>query len=381
MTDVPEDLVRAVHLAARATPAPAADLARVHRRVRTRRRRRLVGTAGAVVVLVTLTGGAVPLLTANPPASPPPAGVTGPVATPAPATPPPVQRLLIAGGGGTWQAPGGTEIGLVSGTADEVLSDGSVRRHPVPAGWEQTVALPDGRLVGLRLTDLLPGVTREDGPDVAGLSVELVVLAADGAVRQRREVRRPGRTVKLVGADQRVAYLTRDEGLVAHDLATGREEVLLRSAAIGVDLLRATLDVGGGRVAVRAALERPDCRIDVLALAGGQRTGRITAPGDCGFRLSPDGSRVAVTYRARPAGDARRHEYRLAVYDVRGGVRGTDVPVGTARAGAGPVRGGTWGTAWSDDATVRVVWADLPAEPRRVYPVAEVCTVVTVRVQ
>jgi hypothetical protein len=41
----------------------------------------------------------------------------------------------------------------------------------------------------------------------------------------------------------------------------------------------------------------------------------------------------------------------------------------------------TWGMAWSDAATVRVVWAELPPDANRVYRVDEVMKVVEVPVQ
>ncbi|WNM42496.1 hypothetical protein RMN56_14660 [Micromonospora halotolerans] len=389
MDAVPEDLAELVHSAARATGPHPADLATIRRRARARRRRRSVTGAAVLVVLVALTGGAVPLLAhddhAAPPVSAPsvrPAD-TGPAA-PAP-TDGPAQRLILSGEGGTVRpARNGPEIGLLAGTADELTADGAVIRHRVPAGWEQTVPLSDGRLVGLKLTDLTPGVRRRDGPDVAGLSIRLLVLGPDDRVRVSREVRVKGQALTLVGADARYAYLVRDgKGLVAHELATGKEKILIHvGAEVDGELPFRGADVAAGLVVSATGL--PDmtrCQLEIRRLAGGTGLSRPTVDGDCApsTRLSPDGTLVAVPYR-RPV--ARRTlEYRVAILDTATGQRRADQLIGTADAVAGMTGGGTWGVAWVDDTTVRVVWAQLPDPPRKVYSVGELARAVTVSVQ
>ncbi|MGS2613289.1 hypothetical protein ACVCAH_01935 [Micromonospora sp. LZ34] len=367
MTAVPDDLIEAVHQAARATPPHAADLANVHRRRRARRRRRAAATAGGLAALVALTGGALPMLadarTAPAPATPPtiPAlPATSPPATPVVPTVAPAQRLL-------------------GGMAVEVLPDGTLRRHRVPDGWEQTVALADGRLVGLQLTDLRPGVPRRDGPEVEGLSIKLVVLSPDDTVEQSREVRVRGAGVELVGADGTSAYLARDGGILAHDLATGREEFLLRSSTAGVDLLAASQTaLGPGHLAE----QRTDdgCRTDVRRLTDGKRIARLTVEGLCenGLRLSPDGRLVAVPYQRFPdrTGDRER---RLAVFDISSGALRADQPVTTSRRASGA--DAIQGVAWADDTTVRVAWTDPPEGARGVHSVDEGVKVVTVAVR
>ncbi|NES30586.1 hypothetical protein GCE86_22755 [Micromonospora terminaliae] len=389
MDVVPEDLAELIHRAARATAPYPADLAALRRRARARRRRRTTTAVAGLVVLVALTGGGVPLLVggqrpATPPAAPPPSPSPSPTAPSTPPTPAPAQRLLLSGDGGTVRPHrGGPEIGLVGGVADELRSDGSVVRHRVPAGWQETVALPDGRLVGLKFTDLMPGVRRTDGPDVAGLSVKLMLLRADGRVEVDREVRIRGQALALAGADARYAYLVRDGvGLVSHELTTGREKTLIRvQTKVDGELPFRDADVTAGRVvSVTGPADLTQCRLDVRRLAGGSRLSRLTVAGDCApsVRLSPGGGLVAVPYR-RPNG--RNLDYRLAILDTATGQLRADQPLGTASPTYGLPGGGTWGAAWIDDTTVRVVWAHLPDPPRKVYSVAELARVVTVSVQ
>ncbi|PSK64526.1 hypothetical protein B0E53_03521 [Micromonospora sp. MH33] len=386
MDAVPEDLAELVHRAARATGPHPADLATIRRRARARRRRRSVTGAAGLVALIALTGGAMPLLVReHRPAAPVAAPSTSPAAPDLPPpTPAPAQRLLLSGEGGTVRPHrAGPEIGLVGGVADELRSDGSVVRHRVPAGWQESVALPDGRLVGLRLTDLMPGTRRTDGPDVAGLSIRLMVLGADDRVDISREVRVKGQGLKLAGADVRYAYLVRGGvGLVAHELTTGREKTLIPvpGSADGELPFRDAELAAGLVVSVTGPPDMTRCQLEVRRLAGGDRLSRLTVDGECApsIRLSPDGTLVAVPYR-RPVG--RNLEYRLAILDTATGQRRADRPLGTAGATYGLTDGGTWGTAWVDHTTVRMVWAQLPDPPRKVYSVAELARVVTVGVQ
>ncbi|MCP3784019.1 hypothetical protein NLX85_11640 [Micromonospora sp. A3M-1-15] len=386
MDAVPEDLAELVHRAARATGPHPADLAAIRRRARARRRRRGVTGAAGLVALIALTGGAVPLLVHE---HRPAATVAAPSTSPAapdlpPPTPVPAQRLMLKGDGGTVRPHRtGAEIGLLPGVADELRSDGSVVRHRVPAGWQETVALSDGRLVGLTFTDLMPGVRRTDGPDVAGLSIKLTVLSAEGHVEVSREIRVRGQALGLAGADARYAYLARDGvGLVSHELTTGREKTLIRvPTKVDGELPFRAADVTAGRVvSVTGPADMTRCQLDVRRLAGGSRLSRLTVAGECApsVRLSPDGSLVAVPYR-RPNG--RDLDYRLAILETVTGQLRADQPLGTASPTYGMTGGGTWGAAWVDDTTVRVVWAQLPDPPRKVYSVAELARVVTVGVQ
>lgn len=356
MDGVPEDLAEAVHRAARTAPPHTADLAGVRRRVRARRRRRGMAAAGGLAMLVALTGGAVPLLARGPsPSGPlvtsgPTAASTVPATASPSARPAAAQRLMVT-----------VEGDGPPGVVEEVLPDGSTRRHRVPEDFSLGVALPDGRLVGLVYTDLMPGVARTDGPDVEGLSIRLVVLGPDGAVERSREVRVKGQAVELLGADTRVAYLARDAGIVTHDLVTGREKMLLRSSTAGVDLLAAS------QTAVRPdrLVEQRDdhgCHTDVRRTTDGKRIARLTVEGLCvnGLRLSPDGTLVAVPYRLLATSRDRR-EQRLAVFDTTTGALRADQLVGDPAFVLGPITG----VAWADDATVRVAWAGLPVSMGR----------------
>ncbi|MER7459530.1 hypothetical protein [Micromonospora sp. NPDC126480] len=378
MDAVPDDLAEAVHRAARTTPPHGSDLAAVRRRARAGRRRRSAATAGGLALFVALAAGAVPLLAGNAPAptSRPAATSAVPAApsSPSPTWTPPAQRLVMT----VDPARHGPGEDLPFLPVEEVLADGSVRRHPVPENFSLGAALPDGRLVGLVYTDLLPGSPRADGPDVEGLSIKLVVLGADGALERSREVRIKGQGVELIGADQRVAYLARDTGIVTHDLATGRERMLLRSSTAGVDLLTAS------RTDVRPDLlveQRDDdgCRTDVRRTADGVRIARLTVGGVCenGLRLAPDGALVAVPYRRLDQSRDRR-EQRLAVFDTATGALRTDQAIGNPAMTPGAVHG----VAWSDDLTVRVAWTGLPVNAGRDVGVdALVREVTTVRVQ
>ncbi|WP_319460344.1 hypothetical protein [Micromonospora sp. RTP1Z1] len=220
---------------------------------------------------------------------------------------------------------------------------------------------------------------------MAGLSIRLMVLGADGRVQRSREARVKGQTITLVGADERYAYLVRDHvGLVTHELATGREKVLIRSSTVGAGPLLSSADVAAGRmVTVTSGFDMNRCQVDVLRLADGTRQSRLGVNGDCAqsIRLSPDGDLVAIPYARTNGADPRSRDYRVAILDTATGQRRADQFVGTVGAINGLTAGGTWGTAWVDDTTVRVVWAQLPLPARKVYSVSEVSRVVTVSVQ
>lgn len=376
MDVVPEPLTELVHRAAATTPAYPSDLAGVRRRWQARRRRRRAVLAGGLVALVALTGGAVPLLhgRAGTPADGPPAVVPG-ASSPAP-TPErtAAQRLVI--NGTEWFVPDGSDrpkVGLAAVPAAELRLDGSVAPYRVPEGFELGAALPDGRLVGL----VRRGVDRprSDGAGADKVSVDLMLVEPGG--RERRWlIPAPRERVGIVGADDRTVYLVRPSGVVARDLSTGVEKVVLGSSVVGSDLIGPDARVTGGRIAVRSEATRTVCLIDVYDLTGRERRGRVeTGPG-CRFVLSPDGRSLAAVHRT-PAGI---REQRLGIWDVATGKQLADVPVGTVTrdpATAGMV----YGLAWDDDRTARAVWVQLPPGADRVYQVPEVMRIVSASTQ
>ncbi|MEH0821579.1 MULTISPECIES: hypothetical protein [unclassified Micromonospora] len=373
MDVVPEPLTELVHRAAATTPAYPADLAGVRRRWRARRRRRRALLAGGLVALVALTGGAVPLLhgRAGIPADGPPA-VAG-VSSPAPAPDRVAQRLVISEA--EWFVPDGSDrpkVGMAAVPAAEVRPDGSVVPYRVPEGFHLGAALPDGRLVGLvhRGGDR----PRSPGANTEKAAIELVLVEPGG--RERRWRLQARERVGIVGADDRTVYLVRPTGVVARDLSTGVETVVLDSSVVGPNLIDSDVRVTGGRIAVRSEATRTTCLIDVYDLAGRGRRGRVETGLGCQFVLSPDGTSLAAVHRA----SADTREQRLGIWDVATGRQLADVPVGTV-TGDRATTGLVYGLAWDDDRTVRAVWAQLPPGADRVYQVPEVMRIVSASAQ
>jgi len=323
-----------------------------------------VAAAAAVVVVSAVT---VPVL----------AGRTGRTDRPLPPVEAPTsaavtrakaQRLLLTTLG---------EVSHESGLA-EVRPDGSVVHHKLPTGADDVVAMPDGHLLTLVTTDLQPGTKRADGPGVAGLSIKLAVLTADGSVERDREVRIKGEEVRLLGATNRTAYLRRTAGVVAHDLATGKERMVLPPSVLNqpASAWFPVTDLTGDRLAVADGNGSKGCTVRVADLRTGEPLPvRGIATGTCiaeQVRLSPDGRRVAVAYLR-----LSETEKRVAVLDLETGKTLADKPLGTR-----PVRDAETvkaaGMAWSDNRTVRVAVTELPPDAKRVYRLDEVLRIVTV---
>ncbi|MEH1056194.1 hypothetical protein V6U89_13380 [Micromonospora sp. CPCC 206171] len=374
MDVVPEPLTELVHRAAATMPAYPADLAGMRRRWQARRRRRRAVLAGGLVALVALTGGAVSLLDgrAGTPADGPPP-VAG-ASSPAPAPDRVAQRLVIDGP--EWFVPDGTDrprVGVAALPAAEVRPDGSVVPYRVPAGFHLGAALPDGRLVGL--VHRGAGRPRSPGANADRGAVDLVLVEPGGGERRYR-LPTPGERVGIVGADDRTVYLVRPTGVVARDLSTGVETVVLDSSVVGPNLIAPEARVTGGRIAVRGEATRTVCLIDVFDLTGRERRGRVETGLGCQFELSPDGRSLAAVHR--PLADSRKQ--RLGIWDVGTGRQLADVPVGTL-TGDPATAGTVYGLAWDDDRTARAVWAQLPPGADRVYQVPEVMRIVSATTQ
>jgi hypothetical protein len=374
---VPIEIAEAVRRAAAAVPGHGGDLGTVRRRGLARVRRRRAATAGVAAVVVG--AGAVPLSHAT---------GTGPARLDTLPVPPaaspqvarqPVQRLLLSGHGLTVKQEGRPTVGIVDVPGIvEVRPDGGTTQHPASAvdGIYGVVARLDGSLVILGHVDHMPGVQRQDGPWIPGVTFDLVVLDRAGTVRLRRDVRIMGQHVYLAGATADTAYLVRPGGIVAHDLAIGAERPVLpgRSAPLA--------DVAAGR----AVLVDPDtgCTARMYDLATGAELSRFTPPAisRCKapqqLRLSPDGRLVAMTYMTM---DGDSFTQRAVVVDVATGrVRGEHV-IEDIRKGNLRVVGGTpSGIAWSDSHTLRIAAAVLPPDASRIYRIEELLTVQTLRV-
>ncbi|MEO3742675.1 hypothetical protein [Plantactinospora sp. B5E13] len=380
---VPDELASAVRRAATTVPDHGGELATVRRRWRTRRRRQAALTAGSLACLVAATALGVPALTARP------AGDRIVDDTAVPLVVPP-QRLLLPSITGINEAYGNGTVGLDPGVGvAEVRRDGSLVRHPVPAGWFDSAALPDGRLVGLRAVapepagtpESGPGAATTDGPDGAGLPIMLVVLRPDGAVAVSREVRTSGGSPTLLGADDRDAYLFRDDRIVRHELATGRETPVLSVEGAGGDLSRAAdADLSGRFLALPYGSQ--ECGVRILDLDDGRLVGTVTGEGICYglLRLSPDGQFLAVA-ALPPTGPAiRTRPPRVTVYETSTGTVRVDQLIEHVGSGPVNVRSGAGGLAWLGDNEVRVARVVFPAGADRIYRLDEVLHVVTVPV-
>lgn len=367
MSDVPDNIATLVRDAATAVPGAYGDTEAVVRRARRYRRRR-AGALACAVIFVVAGAVTVPVLAgrADRPVLP---AVVPTAATPsAPVVAAPAQRLLLTRTG---------EVATGRGLA-ELRPDGSVVQHGVPDGAGEIVTLPDGRLATLVTTDLLPGTKRPDGPGAEAVSIKLVVLKAGGGVERDREVRVKGEQVRLLGATERTAYLARAKGIVAHDLDTGKETVVLPPFLLHESeaTLFPTTDVTGDRLAVAEGTGTKGCTVRVADLrTGAELPARRISTGTCiadHVRLSPDGRLAAVAYLRLST-----TEKRLAVVEVATGATLADKPLGTR-----PVTDvdtvNAAGVAWSDNRTLRVAVTELPPGANRVYRLSEVLRVVTV---
>lgn len=380
----PPDLVDAVRAAAAAVPGHGGDLAAVRRRGLTRVRRRRAATAG--VAAVVLGAGAVPLAHATGTG----AGRLGPV-PPAPAASQPLapaaiaQRLLISGSGAILQQDGRPTVGISSRDGiGEVLADGRVTWHPMSAvdGTYNVVPRPDGSMVVLGYVDHMPGVERDDGVWIPGVSFDLVVLSPRGIVMLRRDVRVMGEHVALAAATDEIAYLVRPGELVAHDLSTGLERRVL---GLPDDDLALAADVAAGRAVLVRANSNCTARIYDLArqveishVTPGVRT-KCKAPPT--VRLSPDGRLAAVSYLGVTGPDDDVFTHRVGVFDVATGqLRGEQVIEEQSMRFVRAVGMTPLGFAWSDHYTLRTAFAVLPDRPTRVYRIEELLRIETLRV-
>ncbi|MEE6259423.1 hypothetical protein [Plantactinospora sonchi] len=393
---VPDELASAVRRAAETVPDHRGDLATVRRRWRTRRRRRAVLTAGSLVCLVAATAAGIPALT--------PDGTSGDGTTDDTAVASVVrdQRLLLNVAGLTvYDRPGGHTVGLArSDGVPEVGRDGATVVRPVPEGWQrETVGLPDGRIVGLRVAvspaagSAEPGGAARDGADPGGgvpdsgaaeveaADVELVVLGANGAVTLSRDLGAPRKQVSLVGATDRDAYLARGDSVVRHDLSTGAETVVLPAGSAG-DLSRAAAADLSGRFLALPYGSR-ECGVRIFDLVDGRLSGTVTGEGICYgiLRLSPDGRLLAVA-ALPPVGPAiRTRPPRVTVYETSTGAIRADQLLQDQQSGSVNLKSGAGGLAWLDDHEVRVARVVFPPKADRIYRIDEVVRISTVPVR
>ncbi|MGH3683415.1 MAG: hypothetical protein ACRDT2_24575, partial [Natronosporangium sp.] len=314
----------------------------------------------------------------------------------------PAQRLLVTNGAGgvtsrgdavppeglstretfEWYLDQAGAYGVV-GPLAEIRPDGDV----VPLELDDlpgvdlvrdVLAMPDGRLAVLGLVDRMPGTERTDGPCVAGIETPLLVVEPDGSVSSSRDLRTRCQTLDLVAVDAETAYLARDSRLVAHDLATGDERLLLDSAE-AVPVEHSGMDYAGGRLAV--AISDPACSgigglvVRVTDVATGDSRdhplpGERCQPAGGPVRLSPDGRYAAVAYHWFIGDDTAK--LGMAVLDLAGGTVVEDRQVAAA---PGPDLGGDYsqrgvgirtaavvGLAWRDPQTLRRAWYEVPSE-------------------
>ncbi|MGH9023709.1 MAG: hypothetical protein ACRDV9_11535 [Acidimicrobiia bacterium] len=268
---------------------------------------------------------------------------------------------------------------IVRQNHQEVLRDGTLTTLPIPPdiATQTILGLPDGRLVILGTRDLMPGVARRDGADVAGVAVPLVVTTTDGTVLVDRDVRERGRSVSLLAASSTEAILYRSEAtryggpigggrLVAHDLATGAERALgrLTHTPRSGDIVGSALLVVSAAATGDYATPGP-CRVDVVPLDGTIGPQELAAP-DC-FRPydvdpSPDGRYAAVAYQDNSSDN--EPEVRLAIIELEGGRLLSDESLGNPVicppdqcGGLEPF--GYLGAAWLDPTTLRIARNDL----------------------
>jgi hypothetical protein len=370
MNEMSRDVEAAVRAAARAATGYAGALDDVYKRARRRRRRRAAASFGAVAALLTTAGVGVALQRspAPPPLLPQPAASV-PV-------PEPAQRLLLTGAVGTYRSGGAPAVRLGAGQpVGELLPDGRIRGHEVAGAdsWDRSVGLPDGRIVALGPLDTMPGVEREDGADVAGLKINLVVTGTSGAVEVQRDVRRKGEPVSLLTATGTTAYLWRPAGLVAHDLAAGTERVLVSRRALGVPgVLNGSIeaaDLAGDRLVFSRASD--PCAPSVLdvrsgAVVGNLRMSIVDCAGVSGLRLSPDGATVAVVYRTSDMDSA----VRLALVRTTGAAVLSDSDVAGTEPAAVPKHNKQVmvDLAWRDDRTLRAVVVPVATDAQELKP-------------
>jgi hypothetical protein len=181
------------------------------------------------------------------------------------------------------------------------------------------VAIDNG-YIALGSLDTMPGVSRQDGPDVSGVEFRLVRLDADGSLIADSNVRVRGEDVVLLGATDTTAYLERGlpgvDGavVVARDLSTGAESPLAT-----VPVWSNASDIYSGKLAIAGSDSTGACRLVLVDLASAE----VSSPPDnsCAavqsLRFSPDGAQLAVIHGNGPG--TPTNEVRLSVRDVASG--------------------------------------------------------------
>jgi hypothetical protein len=181
-----------------------------------------------------------------------------------------------------------------------------------------------------------------------------------GAVVSSRDVRIRGEHVALLGVTGTVAYLARAAGVVAHDLPTGAERLVAPL----------TVDFSHGDQAASTAVLLAQGELIVVDLAAGRETGRFALPGRRGtVRLSPDGRSVAVVSLHGTDETVEIRDVATGQVAITRQLR-RDIRMFDSRA---------TGLAWTDAATVRVAWPELPRDADRIYPFAEVLHTAQIR--
>lgn len=393
MNQIPRDVSDAVRLAAREILSPPFSLdttkargARMHRR-----RRRVLTSVGIGAVTVVTAAGAALVVEHRPATRPAPDQSVA--TTPAIRTTS-AQRLVLNQSSGSITRANGSQAGVDAPNGFvELLPDGTLRTLTPPqfnAGVDSLVALPDGGQVLLGIVDLMPGVKRPDGEDVVGVEDRLVAQRPDGSIVANRNVRIPGQSVRLIGADARSAVLWRSGGIVEHDIMTGTEAPLPgpTSALLGQQALPLAVSTQARLVAGSTGQVTTGGRCSTVVIVG--YTGSpapLQLPGASSrcalldIRFSPTGDALAVAYA--PTTQATPLLARLAVFDSHTGALIDDQSLYTARwpLGADLASSDLRGLAWLDDRTVRAAVDVLPDDAHRTYRYQELLTPVDLTVR
>jgi hypothetical protein len=371
MDRIPQDVTEAVRVVATAARGYPGDLADVHRRARRRRNRQVVLSAAAVVAVAA--GAVVGAGQWRQPPPPLPAAATSaPALAVSPSTTPavaqPVQPLILDDAVGAYRAPAGGTVELGGDSRiGELLPDGTIVAHEVVGsrGWERLVVLPDGSQVAFGSHDLKPGDDRPDGPNVTGLEYRLVVTGPDGRIRVQRDLRRQGEPVILVAAHETSAYLWRPAGLVMHDLATGKEQLVVSGIRLGLGKVFGELrltDMQGSWLAVTRMQD--ECVPRVFDVTTGRLIAKLSLAGTrclavSDLRLSPistpERAVLAVAYDLETADHLL--ESRVALIEVATGRRLADHEVASVATKSSP----GISLAWQDERTLR--GASYPVDP------------------
>jgi hypothetical protein len=255
----------------------------------------------------------------------------------------------------------------------EVLPDGTVidAQWDIPDGMALTHvrSSSDGHVLALATHDLMPGVPREGGPNVEGVSFPLLAIDPTGTISLQRDVRITGEWVSLIGVTPTDAVLQRyapsQQGhpvgpvrIVAHNLTTGEERMLAetnRGATQG--------DISGDRLVLAGDMIGDvggSCWVQVSAV-----TTEDTAPLHS-FRCdqiiavnaAPDGRAAAIVYE-QWVGDAV--ELRLVVFDLDHMALIEDEFLNRSRSCTSclyPANAGYLGMAWDNTSRLRIALMD-----------------------